>query len=84
MVVFLSGVWKRKRLNFCGSGSTLKKEAGSERGSTMKKEAGSERVATIDRKNCDATSLKLPLKNNFYSRANFISKIFATFFVFRS
>jgi len=21
--------WKRKRLNFCGSGSTLKKEAGS-------------------------------------------------------
>jgi len=23
-----SGNWKRKRLNFCGSGSTLKKEAG--------------------------------------------------------
>jgi len=23
-------LWKRKRLNFCGSGSTLKKEAGSE------------------------------------------------------
>jgi len=22
-------MWKRKRLNFCGSGSTLKKEAGS-------------------------------------------------------
>jgi len=24
-----AGMWKRKRLNFCGSGSTLKKEAGS-------------------------------------------------------
>jgi len=23
------GMWKRKQLNFCGSGSTLKKEAGS-------------------------------------------------------
>jgi len=26
-------MWKRKRLNFCGSGSTLKKEGGSELGS---------------------------------------------------
>jgi len=24
-----AGIWKRKRLYFCGSGSTLKKEAGS-------------------------------------------------------
>jgi len=32
MLVFDSGMWKRKwskRLNFCGSESTLKKEAGS-------------------------------------------------------
>jgi len=29
----MSELWKWKRLNFCGSGSTLKKEAGSKLGS---------------------------------------------------
>jgi len=27
---FKLGMWKQKRLNFCGNGRTLKKEAGSE------------------------------------------------------
>jgi len=27
-LAFVTGIWKRKRLNVCGSGSTLKKEAG--------------------------------------------------------
>ena len=43
LLEFPAGVWKRKRIISCGSGNTLKKEAGSELGSmTLQEELEAE------------------------------------------